>query len=29
MSKGLRKRQAYSYAGSRKLAGAVHYYGHL
>jgi len=29
MSEGLRKRQAYSYAGSRKLAGAIHYYGDL
>jgi len=29
MSEGLRKRQAYSYAGSRKLAGAMHYYGDL
>ena len=29
MSEGLRKRQAYSYAGSRQLAGAMHYYGDL
>jgi len=29
MSEGLCKRQAYSYAGSRKLAGAMHYYGDL
>jgi len=27
MSEGLRKRQAYSYAGSRKLEGPMHYYG--
>jgi len=27
MSKGLRKRQAYSYAGSSKVVGAMHYYG--
>jgi len=27
MSEGLRKRKAYSYARSRKLSGAMHYYG--